>query len=83
MVIETNVLLKVDFTCTIAESTFLFDFLVFFLYDIVIHYAQLTIVTYFFVTLRLSETAVPARRGPLRVRAFVFVRWPRTGRPFL
>lgn len=57
-----------------AESTFLLAFLVFFLYDISIHYVQLTIVTYFFVTLRLSATAVPARRGPLRVRAFVLVR---------
>jgi hypothetical protein len=35
-------------------------------------------VNYFLVTFFLAATV---RLGPLRVRAFVFVRWPRTGKP--
>jgi len=41
--------------------------------------AMIVVLPYFLVSFFLVATV--ARRGPLRVRAFVFVRWPRTGSP--
>ena len=68
--IVTIVLLNVDWMWATPVATF---FLTFFFPTF------LTMSSYFFV----GAFFLPATvfRGPLRVRAFVWVRWPRTGRP--
>ena len=72
-VIVTIVLLKVDLMWACPWTTFLFSFLRTFL---AFGFA-IPGLPYFFPTFFLPATVL---RGPLRVRAFVCVRCPRTGR---
>jgi hypothetical protein len=71
-VTETIVLLKVDWMCTIPWGTLRFSF-----WRPRV-WACFLAIGYFFPFVRRTPTV---RRGPLRMRAFVRVRWPRTGRP--
>src|SRR5690606_19836484 len=70
------VLLNEACTCAIPSETFFLTFLRTREAPLVEAFAMFSILDYFF-----REAA--ARRGPLRVRALVRVRWPRTGRPRL
>src|SRR5580658_10512862 len=78
------VLLKVAWMCTMPEWTTRFSFFLklFFLVGFAGAFAitPLRLRRYVFADAFFLLATVP-RRGPLRVRALVWVRWPRTGRP--
>src|SRR5215472_5430055 len=78
-VIEMIVLLKVAATCATPTTTFFFSF---FLCARAAGFAvaegAAISVSYLLMTFLLPAIA---RAGPFRVRAFVCVRWPRTGSP--
>src|SRR6185369_6109112 len=78
-VIEIIVLLNDAAICTMPLGTFFFSFLrkIFFFPPALAITFQSTIKNYFLPGAFFF--AMVARRGPLRVRAFVCVRWPRTG----
>src|SRR6266404_1997915 len=74
-VMVTMVLLKVAATCATPTTTFFFSFLrarLAPLAPLVAASAMAYFVTFFLPAIALA--------GPLRVRALVWVRWPRTGR---
>src|SRR5438128_198775 len=77
-VIVTTVLLKVDWMCAIPLWMFFLTFFLVFTFDIDAPYrgapAGADDPSVFFLI-------IPPLRGPLRVREFVCVRWPRTGNP--
>src|SRR5690606_37110396 len=70
------VLLKDAWTCAMPSETFFLTFLRTREAPLVEAFAMIQFLDYFF-----RDAA--ARRGPLRVRALVRVRWPRTGKPRL
>src|SRR5208283_3660508 len=76
----TMVLLNVACMCTMPEWTTRFSFFLklFFLVGFAAGFAIR--LRYVFALAFFLLATVP-RRGPLRVRALVWVRWPRTGRP--
>src|SRR5271165_2916399 len=76
-VIVIIVLLKLAFTCATPDAMFFFSRRLTRAFSFAIVYVP-----------NLAATAVPyfflpaiGLAGPLRVRAFVWVRWPRTGSP--
>ena len=76
----TMVLLKVACMCTMPEWTTRFSFFLK-LFFLVGFAGAFAIRLYYVLDVAFFLLATVPRRGPLRVRALVCVRWPRTGRP--
>src|ERR1039458_429510 len=76
----TMVLLKVACMCTMPEWTTRFSFFLK-LFFLVGFAGAFAIRLYYVFDVAFFLLATVPRRGPLRVRALVCVRWPRTGRP--
>ena len=80
----TMVLLNVAWICTMPEWTTRFSFFLklFFLPPLPVLLRLLSrCLCHYVLPVAFFLLATVPRRGPLRVRALVWVRWPRTGRP--